>query len=60
MGVVLTNVWTIAALHLDCTCRESLDTVASLCIVARLTTTSAASPLAEILHASATRIVNAW
>ena len=44
---------TTAALHLDSTCRESLDTVASLSIVVRPTTTSAAFPLAE-------QIVYAW
>ena len=36
---------TTAALHLDSTCRESLDAVASLFIVARLTITSAAFSL---------------
>ena len=39
--------------HLDSTCRELLDAVASLFIVARLTITSAAFPLAE-------QIVYAW
>ena len=38
-----------AALHLDSTCRQLLDAVASLFIVARLTITSAAFPLAEEL-----------
>ena len=42
-----------AALHLDSTCREMLDACASLSIVARLTTTSAAFPLEE-------QIVFAW
>ena len=36
-----------AALQLDSTCRELLDAVASLFVVARLITTSAAFPLAE-------------
>ena len=53
VGILLTNPRTTAALHLDSTCRESLDTVASLFIVARLTITSAAFPLAETLHVSA-------
>ena len=38
---------TAAALHLDSTCKKSLDTVASLIIAVRLTITSASSPLAE-------------
>ena len=42
VGVLLTNLWTTAAFHLDSTCRESLDTVASLFMVARLTIVSAA------------------
>ena len=42
-----------AALHLDSTCRELLDAVASLFIVARLTMTSAVFTLAE-------QIVYAW
>ena len=49
-----------AALHLDSTCRELLDAVASLFVVARLITASAAFPLAEqIVYAlqNAERIV---
>ena len=53
VGMFLKNPWTTAALHLDSTCRESLDTVASLFIVVRLTITCAAFPLAE-------HIVYAW
>ena len=45
----MTNPWAVAALHLVSTFRESLDTVASLFIVPRLTITSAAFPLAETL-----------
>ncbi len=47
MGISLRNPGTTAASHLDSTCREALDTVASLFIVVRLTITSAAFPLAE-------------
>ena len=48
MGVLIDKkTWTTAALHLDSTCSESLDTVASLLIAVRLTITSAAFPLAE-------------
>ena len=53
VGILQKNPWTTAALHLDSTCRESLEAVASLFIVARLTLTSAAFPLAE-------QIVYAW
>ena len=45
--VSTTKSWTTAAIHLDSTCSESLDTVASLLIAVRLTITSAAFPLAE-------------
>ena len=47
VGILLTNPRTTAALHLDSTCRESLDTVTSLVIEVRLTINSAAIPLAE-------------
>ena len=40
-GVLLPDLWTTAALHLDSTCRASLDTVASLFIVAFLRITFA-------------------
>ncbi len=49
VGVLLINPWNTADLHLDSTCRESLDTGASLFIVARPTMTSAAFPLAETI-----------
>ena len=48
MGVFIDKKsWTTAALLLDSTCSESLDTVASLLIAVRLPITSAAFPLAE-------------
>ena len=48
MGVFIDKkTWTTAALHLDSTCSESLDTVASLLIAVRLTITDAAFALAE-------------
>ena len=41
------NSGTTAGLHLEATCIDSLDTVASLLMAVRLTITSAAFPLAE-------------